>query len=112
MVVNAGRMIAAMAMVTSSVRPAQRGGFMSANSSVQHMASGLGAYLGGLIIKQTADGRLIHYGTVGWIAAAVTLASLWFASRVRIAEDYPSPAEPLSLAAAAEATADVGEPLM
>lgn len=108
---NAGRMIAAMAMVTGSVRPAQRGGFMSANSSLQHMASGLGAYLGGLLIKQLPDGRLANYGVVGWIAAAVTLLSLWFAGRVRIAEDHSVAAETLSLAAAAEATADVGEPL-
>jgi predicted MFS family arabinose efflux permease len=111
MVANAGRMIAAMAMVTSSVRPAQRGGFMSANSSVQHMATGLGAWLGGLMIKQLASGRLANVGLVGWIAALTTLASLWFAGRVKIAEDHPESAEPMSLAAAAEATADVGEPL-
>src|SRR5205809_1119593 len=47
MVSNVGRMIAAMAMVTSSVEQHRRGGFLSANSSVQHIASGLGAYLGG-----------------------------------------------------------------
>ncbi len=111
MVTNAGRMIAAMAMVTSSVRPAQRGGFMSANSSVQHMATGLGAWLGGVVIKQASSGRLMRFGVVGWIAAATTLASLYFAGRVKIAEDHPVSAEPLSLAAAAEATADVGEPL-
>jgi len=111
MVCNAGRMIAAMAMVTSSVRREQRGGFMSANSSLQHMASGLGAYLGGLMIHQLPDGRLANYGAVGWIAAAVTLASLWFAGRVRLAQDHPVVAEALSVAAAAEATADVGEPL-
>jgi MFS transporter, DHA1 family, inner membrane transport protein len=112
MVVNAGRMIAAMAMVASSVRPAQRGGFMSVNSSVQHLATGLGAYLGGLIIKQsTASSPLTHFGAVGWFAAAATLASLWFAGQVKIAEDHPTQAEPLSLAAAAEATADVGEPM-
>jgi predicted MFS family arabinose efflux permease len=112
MVVNAGRMIAAMAMVTSSVRPAQRGGFMSANSSVQHLATGLGAWIGGLIIQQaTETSPLTHFGVVGWLAAAATLGSLWFAGRVRIAENHPSGAQPLSLAAAAEATADVGEPL-
>ena len=54
MVTNAGRMIAAMAMITSSVRPERRGGFMSANSSVQHIATGIGASIGGLMIKQIA----------------------------------------------------------
>lgn len=111
MVSNAGRMIAAMAMVTSSVQPSRRGGFMSVNSSVQHVSSGLGAYVAGLAIKQTADGRLTHFGVVGWVAAAVTLTSLWFAGRVKIAEEFPMGTTSRSLAAAAEATADVGEPL-
>ena len=50
MLTNAGRMVAAMAMVTGSVEQSRRGGFMSANSAVQHISTGLGAYLGGLII--------------------------------------------------------------
>ena len=56
MVCNTGRMIAAMAMVTSSVEPRRRGSFLSANSSVQHVAAGLGAYLGGIIVKQSSHG--------------------------------------------------------
>ncbi len=111
MVANAGRMIAASAMVVGSVLPARRGGFMSANSSVQHIASGLGAYLGGLMIKESADGRLLHYGAVGWFAAAMTLASIWLAGRVQVVADAPTDAR-LSVAAAAEATVDVGEPLV
>ncbi len=50
MLTNAGRMVAAMSMVTGSVEPSRRGGFMSANSAIQHISTGLGAYLGGLII--------------------------------------------------------------
>ncbi len=108
MVCNVGRMIAAMAMVTSSVEPSRRGGFLSANSSVQHIASGLGAYLGGAIIRQSANGKLEHFGAVGWIAATATLASLWLAGRVRISEQTPTSAEQISLTAAAEAIADAG----
>lgn len=37
---NAGRMIAAMAMINGSVEPRKRGGFMSANSAIQHLATG------------------------------------------------------------------------
>ena len=112
MVSNVGRMIAAMAMITGSVDPRRRGGFMSANSSVQHIASGLGASLGGMIISETADKRIEHFWIVGCIAAASTVATLWLAGRVRSTEVVPVAAEDLSLAAAAEATADVGEPLM
>jgi DHA1 family inner membrane transport protein len=109
MVCNVGRMIPAMAMVTSSVEPRRRGAFLSANSSVQHIAAGLGSYLGGLIVTQAPDGRLDHFGTVGWIAAGSTLLSLWLAGRVRMADQASVSAEEMSLAAAAEAEVDAGE---
>ena len=112
MVSNVGRMIAAMAMVTSSVEPRRRGGFLSANSSVQHIASGLGAYIGGVTITQAASGSIEHFGTVGWIAAGVTLASIWLAGRVRILDETSPTAQSISLAAAAEASADSGETLI
>jgi DHA1 family inner membrane transport protein len=112
MVCNVGRMIPAMAMVTSSVAPGRRGGFLSANSSLQHISSGIGASLGGAIIAEGTGGRIEHFGAVGWIAAAATLLSLWLAGRVRVAEVAPVSAEALSLPAAAEAAADAGEPLL
>lgn len=112
MVCNVGRMIAAMAMITGSVAPHRRGAFLSANSSVQHVASGLGAYIGGLIVTESSAGKIQHFGTVGWIAAISTLSSLWLATRVRTAEEVPTSAEALSFAAAAEATVDAGDPLV
>lgn len=125
MVCNVGRMIAAMAMITSSVEPRRRGGFLSANSSVQHIASGIGASIGGFITS-TANVEALehgaaalekappveHFGTVGWIAAGATLFSIWLAGRVRIIDEASVSAEKISLAAAAEASADAGEPLI
>jgi predicted MFS family arabinose efflux permease len=111
MVCNVGRMIAAMAMITSSVEPHQRGAFLSANSSVQHVSAGLGSYLGGAIVAQSASGKILHFGAVGWIAAGATLFSLWLASRIRPADETLTSAEALSLAAAAEAT-DPGDPIL
>jgi DHA1 family inner membrane transport protein len=112
MVCNVGRMIAAMAMITGSVEPSRRGGFMSANASVQHIAGGVGAYIGGITISQAADGQIEHFGTVGWIAAASAVISIWLAGRVRIIDQNPVSAEDLSLVAAAEASVDAGEPLL
>jgi len=108
MMCNVGRMIAAMAMVTGSIEPRRRGAFMSANSSVQHIASGLGAYLGGVIVQDGPHHSVMHFGTVGWVAGVATLSTLWLAGRVRpydAAADEVS-AEKISLAAAAEAAAD------
>jgi DHA1 family inner membrane transport protein len=112
MVCNVGRMIPAMAMVTSSVEPRRRGAFLSANSSVQHIACGLGAYIGGAIIAETSTHRIEHFGTVGWIAAASTILSLWLAGRIEIVDDRGPSAEELSLPAAAEAEAVAGEALV
>jgi hypothetical protein len=72
----------------------------------------MGAYVGGLIVTESADGKIQHFGTVGWIAAASTLASLWLATRVRPADKQPASAEALSLAAAAEASVDAGDPIL
>lgn len=112
MVCNVGRMIAATALVMNSIEPHRRGGFLSANSSVQHITSGIAASLGGAIVTETA-GRMEDFGIVGWIAAGSTLLSLYLAGRIR-AVDQGSvvSAKAISLAAAAEATADTAEPMV
>ena len=82
------------------------------NSSVQHMASGIGAYFGGAIVTQAAGGRIEHFGTVGWFGAICTLSTLWLATRVQIVDQAPVSAEAMSLAAAAEISVDAGEPML
>jgi DHA1 family inner membrane transport protein len=97
MVSNAGRMVAAMAMINASVEPRLRGGFMSAYSSVQHISAGVGAFVAGKIVAEAPDGSLVHYGWVGLIGVASTLLSLWLAGRLRPASVPPRPeSEPLA----------------
>lgn len=83
MVVNSGRMIAGMALITSSIAPARRGGFMSANASIQHLSAGIGAFISGHVVTRAASGELQHFPVVGTIAAVVALASLECARRIR-----------------------------
>ena len=80
---NSGRMVAAMAMVTGSVEPRLRGGFMSAYSSVQHVAAGLGSFVAGLVLTRAADGTFGGYWIVGLVGAASTILSIALASRIR-----------------------------
>ncbi|HXY36159.1 MAG TPA: MFS transporter [Planctomycetaceae bacterium] len=112
MVCNTGRMVAAMAMITGSVEPHRRGGFLSANASVQHLSIGFGTYLGGLIVAEAADGHLLHVPTLGVVSAAATMLCLWLAGRIRplrpTAEHHITTTE--SLAAAAEMY-DAAEPV-
>jgi predicted MFS family arabinose efflux permease len=87
MVSNAGRMTAAMSMITASVASRYRGGLMSANSAVQHVSAGLGAYLGGRILDRSPDGYLYNFNLVGFIAIGATFVSLWLAGQVKRAKD-------------------------
>jgi len=112
MVSNSGRMVAAMAMITSSVAPERRGGFLSASSSVQHLAAGFGAYVGGLIIAESVDGSLGNFATVGLLSAIATLLSLWLAGRIRPAAAETEISTNQALAAAAEALCDATEPVI
>ena len=96
MLSNAGRMVAGLAIVTGSVQPGRRGGFMSANSAVQHLASGLGAAAGGKIIITAADRSLERFGWVGIMAMAATLLSLWLAGLVRPAGTHARIQDPLA----------------
>ncbi len=57
MVSNSGRMIVAMTMINACVAPRHRGSFMSLSSSVQHLASGIGAFAGGLVIGRSPSAR-------------------------------------------------------
>ncbi len=114
MVFNVGRMIPAMAMVTSCVETKNRGSFLSANSSVQHIFGGVGASLGGLIVHQAHEGSPLRgFGTVGWIAAGLGILSVLLAGRLRSVDgDEEISATDLALPASAEANFDASEPLI
>ncbi|HEX2612332.1 MAG TPA: MFS transporter [Fibrobacteria bacterium] len=81
MVLISGRIAPGMALVTSVVEPRLRGSFMSINTALQQVASGVGSLVGGALIVQGAHGgKFSGYGTVGWIACGVMLVSIWLGS--------------------------------
>jgi predicted MFS family arabinose efflux permease len=81
-VLVSGRFIPAMAIITSSAQPRLRGTFMSLNSTMQSLAMGLATTLGGFIITQDANGLIVGYPAVGYIAVAANLIAIWFVSRI------------------------------
>ncbi len=93
MLISSSRTVPAMAMITSSVESSRRGGFMSANSSVQHLAAGIAADVGGRMLGKGAGGTILHFNHVGWLAAASTLLCLWLAGRLRPARPVASVVE-------------------
>ncbi len=75
-VLISGRMIPAMAIVTSAAEPAVRGTFMAFHSSVQSAAMGAGTVVGGLILSRDAQGQLQHYWMAAVVGVAAALASI------------------------------------
>jgi DHA1 family inner membrane transport protein len=93
MAANSGRMIVAMTMINACVDPRRRGSFMSLSSSVQHLASGCGAFASGQILGLGAERELTHYGIVGALAACTALGSILLMSGLRPTSTAAEPAE-------------------
>jgi predicted MFS family arabinose efflux permease len=98
MVLISGRLVPAVAMITASADPAERGSFLSVNAAVQQLASGTASFGAGLIVTEGPDGALRHFGVVGALAAAATVASVLVARRLQPREGGP-PSATLSPAA-------------
>ena len=94
MVSMSGRVVPLQALMTTVPQAARRGAFLSANSAVMSLGTGLGAWLGGLLLSTNADGHITGYGTTGWIAATLALASAAWVTRVTAADAPPPPHAP------------------
>ncbi|WP_321933502.1 MFS transporter [Paraburkholderia sp. J8-2] len=91
MISMSGRMVPMQALLTTIPEPARRGAFLSANSAVQALGTGIGAWLGGQWLTNGAHGAIIGFGQNGWIAAALTCVAVLWVARVRGAtEDAPN----------------------
>jgi predicted MFS family arabinose efflux permease len=95
MVFAAGRMVPAQAIMLGVARPEQRGGFMSLNTSVQHLATGLAPAIAGAVLHRDAEhGPLLGFPVVGLIAAAaagVSLVLANFLSAAPVPRAVPAP---------------------
>jgi predicted MFS family arabinose efflux permease len=91
MICMSGRFVPAMAMVTASVKARYRGGFMSANSSVQQFSMGLATYVSGQIMGQTPQGELTHFPLIGILSLLCTFGGITLSRYLRPAiEDGPN----------------------
>jgi DHA1 family inner membrane transport protein len=69
--------------------PANRGAFLSANSALQALGSGCGAWLGGLLLSSDANGYIEGYGVNGWLATALVVLGAAWVGRVKPAAQRP-----------------------
>jgi predicted MFS family arabinose efflux permease len=102
------RMVSASALISAVPDAPDRGAYMSVNSSVQQFAGGMASGLAGLVVVQTASGRLEHYDELGFIVAVAMLATIGLMysiqkiAKARLAKPVPSPGVPVPLPAPAK----------
>jgi predicted MFS family arabinose efflux permease len=77
------RIVPAMALVSALPKMQDRGAFMSINSSLQQIAGGFAALIGGLIVvQQTKTSPLQHYNTLGYVIVVIIIANIIQMQRV------------------------------
>ena len=79
---STGRNIPAQAMISTVVEPAQRGQFMSFNSSFQQLFTGLASLISGMIVSQDAQGRILHYNWVGYLSVTIVFGTLFLGRKL------------------------------
>jgi predicted MFS family arabinose efflux permease len=84
------RLVPAMAIITSSVPSQQRGSFMSINSSVQSVSSGIAAFLAGMVVHESAvTGQLVNYNWVGVFSVFAVLSCIIFVRKIKPVMENP-----------------------
>lgn len=77
------RMVPAMALTSALPQMQDRGAFMSINSSLQQIAGGIAAGVGGMIVvQQTKTSPLQHYDTLGFVIAVIIIINIVMVYRV------------------------------
>jgi predicted MFS family arabinose efflux permease len=76
------RMVAASALVSAVPLAADRGAFMSVNSSIQQISGGAATALAGLIVVQQASGHIEHFDTLGYVVVFATLITIAMMYRI------------------------------
>ncbi len=77
MIAIVSRIVPAMALVSALPKMQDRGAFMSINTSLQQIAGGIAAGVGGMIVvQQTKTSPLEHYDTLGYLIVVIIIANI------------------------------------
>jgi predicted MFS family arabinose efflux permease len=77
------RMVPAMALTSALPEMQDRGAFMSINSSLQQIAGGFAAAIGGMIVvQQNKFSPLQHYDTLGYVIVVLSIICIYMVYRV------------------------------
>lgn len=77
------RMVPSQALTSSVPEPHDRGAFMSINSSLQQIAGGIAAIIGGKIVWQSnPTSPLMNFDVLGWVVVCVIVVNIYLTYRV------------------------------
>lgn len=76
------RMIASAALISAVPDPADRGAFMSVNSSLQQISGGLAAALAGVIVAQSPAGAILHMDILGDVVTVAVIVTMVMMFRI------------------------------
>jgi predicted MFS family arabinose efflux permease len=98
-VLSSGRMVPAMAMITSAAEPAYRGGFLSVNAAVQLFGTGVAPVLGSFLMPDARpDEPLVGYPLVAGVGVVIGLLAVYLGGHVRPASPREAPVEQAGVA--------------
>ncbi len=86
MVLTSGRFIPAMALITATSSTQMRGRFMSINSCIQQLASGVASFFAGMIIQSGPNKEILHYDIVGYVGLLAIVCSLFIIKKIKVHE--------------------------
>ncbi len=78
------RFVPAQALITSVVKPEERGSFMSINSAVQSATNGIAPIIAGMLVTETLVGKkMIGYNLAGYVAVAASILAVIIAQKIK-----------------------------
>lgn len=95
-VLGTGRAVTGQAMISNVVAPESRGSFMSFNSSMQQLGSGIASLASGYIVIKDSTGKLRNYEWVGYLSILVLMLALLLARYLFAGMDKKAPPIPVS----------------
>jgi MFS family permease len=83
-------MVPAAALITGTAKAENRGSFLSFNSAVQQLSSGLASFIGGLILVEGTGGKLLNFEYIGYIAIVISLLCIPLIRRIKVVDLVPA----------------------
>jgi multidrug resistance protein len=108
-VTMSGRFAPTMAMIANAVEARYRGGFMSVNSAIQQLASGLANIAAGLLVTVDSTGHLHGYPNAGYLSLCAFIGTVLLAWWLRSAAPHAALPSRLIRLAPAEAVVALPE---